>query len=1015
MTPMLRLVARAYAAEYRDRVDELSQMAFVFPNKRSATFFLRYLDLEINAPHIEPEVITIADLVASLSPLAEAPRFMQLATLYDAYRDIAPESVPDFDRFLFWGETILADFADVDRYLADPAALFSNVRELKEINSTYLTDLQLEIIRQYWGVEPGGINAFLYGEGGDDEARRFWTHVGAPESEEASRKFRLLWQVLAQLYDRFNAMLAADGYATSGRHYRDAAMLVREKGVDAFAFPATRYVFVGFNQLSPAEIIIFKELQKAGRADFYWDVASPMFKGKAASTAENPLRGAAMFPSLLTLDEDVSANSFPEIEIIGVASAVGQTKVASAKLAEWRNRGFVGGSSDDASGTDTAVVLADEALLMAALGHLPAGLDSVNVTMGFPMRLTPLAAVMHSVAALQRRARSVDGEPAFFYEDVVRILTQPVVRAVAPKQADTLMRDIAEKRIFTVSASLVAESYPALAPLFTPLGAEGRASLQATRDYFGRLIDLFALYADEKTRPVERRFLEAYRAALDELAEAFSRRSINMLETTMASLVERALATSTVNFTGEPLEGIQVMGMLETRSLDFDNIIITSMNEKVFPRRHARPSFIPEALRHAFGLPGKDAAEKDYGYYFYRLLTRARRVVLLYDARTEGVDRSGEMSRYLAQLVYLLPPGRVTHSTATFPPLSSSSAEPISIEKTPAVMQALDLFRREGSRKNLSASAINRYINCPLEFYLTAVCGLNFSSPSDGDDFIDSSTFGTIVHDVAENLYSSLAARSKDGIIKAETLRSSAVAAVVNPFVTSAVNRHYLRRVDPKDVEGGKKIPLKGLNRIQGRLIHDIVCRLMTAEADTFGDIPFVAAEYDFSGQVELAPGIRVNVRQVIDRIDRAGVGGSLRFVDYKTGSDDLRFPSIQAAFDPSREKRPKVLLQLLFYCLCYSEIEGYNEPVQPFVYLTRSLYSGRLRAPYFQEGRGPEEPILDYRPYMPEFRERLAEVVEEIFNPDIPFAAATSRPGYDGHCCRYCAFRQICNPPSKE
>ena len=355
-----------------------------------------------------------------------------------------------------------------------------------------------------------------------------------------------------------------------------------------------------------------------------------------------------------------------------------------------------------------------------------------------------------------------------------------------------------------------------------------------------------------------------------------------------------------------------VMGMLETRSLDFDNIIITSMNEKVFPRRHARPSFIPEALRHAFGLPGKDAAEKDYGYYFYRLLTRARRVVLLYDARTEGVDRSGEMSRYLAQLVYLLPPGRVTHSTATFPPLSSSSAEPISIEKTPAVMQALDLFRREGSRKNLSASAINRYINCPLEFYLTAVCGLNFSSPSDGDDFIDSSTFGTIVHDVAENLYSSLAARSKDGIIKAETLRSSAVAAVVNPFVTSAVNRHYLRRVDPKDVEGGKKIPLKGLNRIQGRLIHDIVCRLMTAEADTFGDIPFVAAEYDFSGQVELAPGIRVNVRQVIDRIDRAGAGGSLRFVDYKTGSDDLRFPSIQAAFDPSREKRPKVLLQLL-------------------------------------------------------------------------------------------------------
>lgn len=1010
MTPMLRLVARAHAENYTP--DELARLCFVFPNKRSATFFLRYLDLEMAQPHIEPEVMTIADFAANLSPLAEAPRFLQLATLYDTYREIiGEEMVPDFDRFLYWGETLLADFADVDRYLADPKRIFTNIEELKEINSTYLTETQREIIERYWGADAAGLNSSIYDED-TDHAQRFWTHVGGDDTERTASKFIRLWQILLPLYQHFNAKLAAEGYATSSQIYRHAAEALTSNSVDNLALGADRYVFVGFNMLSTAEIVIFTELMKEDRADFYWDVASPAFAIEGNRTGETALRGARLFPSRLDIGEE-PFTSFPEIEIKGVASRVGQAKVAAGILDDWQRRGYIGAEADESTGTDTAVVLADENLLMPMLGCIPSALETVNVTMGFPMRQTPIASVMRGAIALQRRMRRVNGSPAFFYEDVVRIISQPAVRIIAPAEADALLAEITDKRRFTLDAADTAARFPSLAPLFRPIMRDEEGSLDVAVEYFADLINLFAAYATEETRPVERAFLLAYRAALDELADAFRQRSIVMRETTMAALIERALASATVSFTGEPLAGVQIMGVLETRSLDFDNIIMMSMNETKFPARRSRPSFIPESLRRAFGLPGKDFAEHVYGYYFYRLLTRARRVALLYDARSVGNDRVPEISRYLSQILYLCPGAKVRNTSAVFSSLSVPPARTLTVEKTPEIMEKLLKYTIPNSGKNLSASSLNTYINCPMQFYLKNIEGLDFPSDTDGEDYVDWSTYGTIVHEVAEKLYKNLVKeKGTDEVTPADLRAIAENRPIISRMVTAAINRNYLKlcgKNDPDVLDS-----LRGETEVLGGIIVELISRMFKLESESLGTFRFIGGETKLDGQIEINPDLKVNIRQVIDRLDTAGPGGILRIVDYKTGKDERIFDSIASAFDPSNDKRPKVLFQLMFYCYCYSLMKGYDEPIQPYVYLFKKLFTEKLDPPEMKDPnkKGARLAIVDYHAYLPEFKELLNSLVESIFDPDIPFEAAINDPAYNGHKCKFCSFGAICNPP---
>ncbi len=962
----LEQVAEAYCG---NEIENLIDYCFVFPNKRSCRFFADALSrYGHDKTFVRPEIVPINEFVAGFSPeMVEATRYEQLFILYNEYSRLS-QDIEDFDRFRFWGEMLLNDFSDVDSYMADAAQLFTNVKRLREINANYLTPEQLEVIERFWGEIPTGYNP--------DE---FWTHLDAPGGE----RFLKLWEILTPLYHNFRETMERNGLANTGMLSRRCVETLSHIGVNDLYFK--RYIFVGFNVLSTSETLIFEKLKALGAADFYWDYASPAFSDKDNKAVRFISRNVKEFKSLYELNEE-AYDRLPDIEIIGVPSRMGQTKVAGEILSDWVRQGV---TIDRDNAIDTAVVLPDEQLFVPMLHAIPSEISRVNVTMGYPMRHTPIASVMRTVVSMHLRAHSVKGRFLYFYEDLLQLISQPLIYSTAPDDCDKIRDMINGRHLFNVPAETLTESCPKLAPIFTPVSDP--------TDYdevyaYSRNLALFMLDAVEKgyNGELDRLFIKSYIESLETLDEACRRHSVKMNENTFFHLIESALSTETINFTGEPLTGLQIMGVLETRALDFDNLIMLSMNERIFPRRHYTRSFIPDALRRAYGLSTVDFQESIYAYYFYRLLTRARNVKLLYDARSVG-GKSSEMSRFLVQLLYLYSSkGNIIHTLRNYTQRLFEKPE-VEIAKTPAIMDKLHEYTIDGSNRNFSASSINEYLNCPLNFYLKYIEGLNVEE--DASDFMDSSTFGTIVHEVLDNLYSGHNKKTGNTPVTAEILNEwKESPTILDNLLTYSINKNYNKLSDERLNE-----PLFGETEILARLMKMFLCEMLEREKE-FAPLTFIAGEYPIKTRWKINDGLTINIKQYIDRIDRLS-DGRYRIVDYKTGGDDVKAASVDALFDTTAEKRPKAMLQLMFYCMAYAREAGIEDAIQPYLYCFKRIKVDGL--PPLQIAK---EPILDYRVCMDEYLPRFNSVIEEIFNPDIPFRQASHESA-----CTFCQFKGVC------
>ena len=973
MTPFLQLVADIYASR---EFENLADYCFVFPNKRSATFFRHFLKLALNKNNgcIFPEITNISDFVAGFSNLTQANRYDMLFTLFDEYRKI-PGVEADFDQFVFWGEMLLADFSDVDRYLVDPDALFVNVKRLREISSNYLTEKQLDVIRRFWGEERTR-----------ETVDRFWNHIDHDNETPRQAKFIRLWEVLRPLYHAFTDRLRKNGLATPGMLYRIA---VEKLDINSdYRPPMKRYIFVGFNVLSTSEIKIFSRLQQMGIADFYWDCNSPAFEMKDSRAARFIKRNIREFPSRYPLDEK-PADRMPEIRIIGVPSNIGQVKAAGQNIARWVKDNLI---SDPADAIDTAVVLPDESLLIPMIHSVPDSIGKINVTMGYPMRLSPMSGLLRAIISLQLRSRLRAGQRIFFYEDVKTLLTTPALRNLAPDECRALEEEIISRRLFSIPASLIVETVPKLAPVFAPIADPD--SLTDISLYISRLCDFLYDSGDDdvKNRSIQHHFIDSYRIAANELLDAARHYEISMKGTSYFRLVERAITSDTVRFQGEPLSGLQIMGVLETRALDFKNIIMTSMNERIFPRRHYSRSFIPDALRSGYGMATIDFQESIFAYYFYRLISRAENVTLIYDARSVGGTKSSEMSRYLAQLLYFYnSKANISHQLGVYK-AQRFTPQPISIDKSEEICAKLRRFTPDGGQQNLSASAINTYINCPLNFYLQYVEGYN--AENEVTDYMDSSTYGTIVHDTMQQIYQSFQNPDREPV----TVTASMLEKFTKPENTE-LNNIIVRTINSKFNrldETRLNEPLVGEALILGRVMRAAVISMLREDMK-FCPMTFIAAEYEMKGTIEIAPGLTVNVKQIIDRIDK--VGGVKRFVDYKTGSDVLSAPSLEALFNNNLQSRPKAILQLLLYCHIYSCLTDSDEPIQPLIYKVLTM-----QAKGVETLKIAKNPIDDYHSVKDDFLPLLTKTVQEIFDPEKPFIQTTNP-----HNCTFCQFKAMC------
>ncbi|MDD4777108.1 MAG: PD-(D/E)XK nuclease family protein [Fermentimonas sp.] len=976
MTPFLYKVAEVFFKEYST---DLYKHTFVFPNRRAAMFFQKYLAEIAGKPLFSPSMLTIQELFSSLSSLQPADRIEMLVMLYNHFSKISG-SDESFDDFLYWGEMLLNDFDDADKYLADAKQLFRNVQNFRSLDDdlSHLDEKQVEAIR------------------------RFWTNFMPSDGNPAKEKFQETWKILYELYVSFRSELFKKGHAYEGMIFRDVAESVKNMKIDEWQTEG--YIFVGLNALTPAEITLLTHLKNIGKADFYWDYDSPFVHDDLNRASLRVEENLTRFTSRFNISDYSLIKSETEyvplkqkLEVIGVPSGVGQAKFLTQVIKDLIKSKDIP-EPDEA--INTAVVLPDENLLLPVLYSIPEEIGKINVTMGYSLSNSSIAGLIEHIALMQQNIRKWNGEPAFYHRYVNAVLNQPLVARTAGSDAEQLKNHILNYNRIVIPVSEI-PSNPFLKLIFTPV-----EDWRSIGDYLHKILSgLYNSLTAEKhvdneidksedidvvivtdnkgagTDDLEREFIVQYYKTVTRLQDTLSEAG-NMSVDTYFRLLKKLAHSITVSFRGEPLSGLQVMGVLETRAVDFENLIILSFNEGVFPLKSSANSFIPFTLRKGFGLPVYEHQDSVYAYHFYRMISRARRVFLLYDTRTDGLQ-TGEVSRYFYQLKYLYNDyfdidERVVSYDVTTPQIS-----PVSVEKTDDVMNKLNDFR-QGGDKSLSASHINNYIDCPLKFYFTAIEGL--SEESEVQESVESDVFGSIFHRLMEIIYQ----RYNNKVVTNDVLNEL----VTNDdYLTEIIEKAFAHYYF-KDKENPRL--LEGQYYLIGEILRSYVKQTLKTDRQ-FAPFTYISSEYRFNRAYRINDELTVNFKGSIDRIDR--VGDSVRIIDYKTGSGKTTFTEIPELFDASKSKRPYQILQVFVYGLFYL-LENPATKLSPAVYYLRDVFKD-----FNPTVCTNSKPVDNLSAILPEFREIFDDLIKEIFNPEVPFSQTQNNDN-----CKWCAFKGICN-----
>ena len=957
MKPFLYQVASLF---YEKWGAEVSRLAFVFPNRRTGLFFQKYLSEVADTPLFSPTILTINDLFIQLSGKQSADRISMLFTLYDIYIRQSG-STETFDEFLYWGEMLLNDFDDIDKYMANARMLFSNVTDLREIENDFdfLSDEQIAAIRSFWSS--------------------FYPRGDTPNQQQ----FLAVWQVLYDLYEEFRATLAAEGKGYEGMIFREVVESM-ERG-ESPDLPYEQIVFVGLNALSVSEERFLAQLQKRKIADFYWDYVSDKVTDPDNKASYFVSRNRKSFPSSMKLPPEEKVKT--EIEVIGIPSGIGQAKHVYTLLSDWCKEAEM--SSEEA--LRTAVILPDEHLLIPVLNAIPEQIRRINVTMGYPLAGTPVASLIEYILALQKNVRYIDRNPLFYFRDVLPVLNHRYILSTSPEIISSLVKEITENNNIYISHTELGKT-PLLEILFTPV-----TGVEAFSDYLIKVLEelnkVMSALSDEeeedapqRTNDLEQEFIFHYFTTVNRMKEVMKDARIEMKIDTFFRLLKRVTDTITIPFHGEPLSGLQIMGVLETRALDFDRLIILSMNEGIFPQRKAANSFIPYNLRRGFGLPTYEHQDSVWAYHFYRLIERASHVSLLYDTRSNGLQ-TGEVSRFVHQLHYHYEvPMRdklVVYN------VSSSKTPPLAVPKREDIMRRLDAYRKGGS-KAISASAINTYLDCPLKFYFSVVEGIR--EEEEVSETIESDVFGSILHKVMEELYKPFQGKMVTVDLLKAIRKDTAL-------LTGAIARAFASEFFKTEVVRS----LTGQNYLIGEMIRKYVEKILERDGKLTPFV-YIESERKINGLISLSDHSEIRLKGFIDRVDE--VRDAIRIIDYKSGSGTTTFSSIESLFNKEEKDRAKAVMQVFMYCWMYAHFtENKGKTIQPGIYYVRSLFSDPFDpSVYHRIERGKSEKVEDFSGYAQAFEEGLRGCLDEIFNPEIPFTQTPT-----GKACSYCPFKGIC------
>lgn len=920
---------------YNTDSGKLSDYCFVFPNRRAGVFFKKYLGEAASSPFFSPAVLTIQELFTSFSELRQADKLDLIFRLYETYSKHSL-TIDNFDDFYFWGEVILNDFDDTDKYLCDASKLFTNIKELKQIDDifSYLSQNQIQAIRTFW-------TNFLESSG---------------RAEENKDKFRAMWEILLPIYNDFKSSLVKDGIGYEGMVYRGVIDNLKDSSKLPEQYEQyNKIIFVGFSALNECEKELFRFLKRNGKGDFYWDYYGSILtdpNNKSTFFMESNIRE---FPSKMKID--LSVDTFPQIEIIGVPSETAQAATASQILDKE--------SSLTSSNLENAVVLPDESLLLPVLYSIPENIDPINVTMGMPLRGTSVAALMESLIDFQKGDN--------YYLRVLNILKNNFVVSLESEASIALVKLINENNLIFVSRDLF-NNNDLFKLIFTPVRNSKLSDLdniKALCTYLNDTLDY--LLKSEKLSKTEKEYVYYFQTAVTRISDLM----IPMKYSTFSRVLSQITGSITVPFRGEPISGIQVMGILETRVLDFENMIFCSMNEGVYPVKSVPNSFIPANLRVGFSLPTGEHQDAILAYNFYRSIYRAKKVWLIYDTRTEGLI-SGEPSRYIYQLKYHFAKENkglhIVESIRTYQ-VETIQTEPIIIEKSPEIIAKIMERYFSGGSGSFSASSLNTYIDCPLSFYYKYIAGLK--EESEVEESIEANTFGTIFHDSVKLIY--------DLIAGSEITETSLKSLLTGNMIELIVEDVFKKEQKINSIEGHNKIIKELIIRYIRKVInYDIKVAPFKCE---FREDKF---EFGFKSP----SGLDYKVYSKIDRIDLKD--GVYKIIDYKTGKGENLDKSIEEYFLPNRAKKSNIMFQLLLYALVFKSERRVKDDLVIAPYILRDLVLEKINE------RIPSEDELI------EFENRMGQVVDSLANPAIPFEQCNEDNPSD--TCSHCPFINICN-----
>lgn len=957
MESFLKLVA---ADLYKHTEGNLAHTAVVFPNKRAGLFFNEYLAQESDSPIWSPAYVSISELFRSLSPWEVGDPVKLVCELYKIFRR-ETQSTETLDDFYFWGEMLISDFDDADKNKVDTDKLFSNLQDLRNImdDYTFIDDEQEEAIRQ------------------------FFQNFSIERRTALKERFISLWDVLGNIYKGFRESLASQNIAYEGMMYRHVI-----EHLDVDKLPYEKYVFVGFNVLNKVEHTLFTQLKDAGKAVFYWDYDEFYMKeNRQAVTHEAGefiRRNLRDFPS--PLSGELFKNLSKPKEVHYIASS---TENAQARyLPQWIRNNLTTPEKE------TAVVLCNEALLQPVLHSLPAEVKHVNITMGFPLSQTPVYSFL--IALLELHTHGFNFKSGrYTFQSVVTLLKHPYTRQLTG-QAELLEKELTRNnRFYPLPGELGKDEF--LTRLFTPLSGNLNLCIRLSET----LQQVAGIYqANTSGTEDTDAFNQLYRESLFKAYTTINRfrtlieeDELTVQSETFRRLLVKVLSTTNIPFHGEPAIGMQVMGVLETRNLDFRHLVLLSVNEGQLPKSGGDSSFIPYNLRKAFGMTTIEHKIAVYAYYFYRLLQRAERITLMYNTSSDGLNR-GEWSRFMLQFLIEWPhPITRQFLEAGQSPQGTS---PITVEKTPDVMRRMQsLFDvRANPKAKFSPSALNYYLDCPLKFYYRYVAGL--SAPDEVSAEIDSATFGSIFHYAAEHIYKDLTTHGK--VINKEALETLLRNEVkLQDYVDTAFKKLFF------NVPQNEKPEYNGVQLINSAVIARYLKQLLQNDL-RYAPFTFIASEMEVDEPIDIQTPkgvIKSRIGGIIDRMDSKD--GTLRIVDYKTGGDADTPPHVESLFIPDK-KRSNYVFQTFLYAAIMCRKQPTMKIAPALLYIHRAATETYSPVIQMGEPRKPKEAVEDFSKYEKEYRERLQGLLEEIFNPEKSFTQTEIIEK-----CTYCDFKALC------